>query len=264
MRLGWLGIGASAMTLGACSVLSLDGLAGSAGGSSDSGAGGDAPVDVAPVDGGGGGGSDAGDSAAANDGPATGTDGTAPADTGTEVGVDSPALPPYRIVFVTSQLYGGNLGGIGGADGKCQTLAKQAGLPGTFLAWISDGATTPASRMPHENLPYVLADGQTQVASDWNQLLSGSINFPINMTELKTQITPVPSCGPQGYLGNFVWTDTNNAAVQWNAGDTCTSWGSAAAGQTGSTGNASSTTYWTAWCVGVPCNVQAALYCVQQ
>jgi hypothetical protein len=173
-------------------------------------------------------------------------------------------LPPYRIVFVTSQLYGGNLGGVQGADSKCQTLAQHAGLPGTFFAWLSDGTVTPSSRMTHENLPYVLADGVTQVASDWNGLVSGSLANPIDMTELKSQVTPVPSCGPQGYLGNFVWTDTDDAAIEWNAGDTCGSWASSGTQTTGSTGNASSATYWTAWCVGVPCSVQAALYCVQQ
>jgi hypothetical protein len=65
-------------------------------------------------------------------------------------------------------------------------------------------------------------------------------------------------------VGNFVWTDTSSAAVEWNSGDECGSWGDGSNGTTGSTGNASSTTYWTQWCVGVPCDTQAAIYCVQQ
>ena len=77
-------------------------------------------------------------------------------------------------------------------------------------------------------------------------------------------MTPTPSCGPQGYLGLFVWTDTDGAGAQWNAGDTCASWASSGVATTGSTGNATSITYWSAWCVGVPCSTQAALYCVQQ
>jgi hypothetical protein len=265
MRLLGLAAGACAGALSACSLLSLDGLTGSTNGWADGATPhDDAPHDAAPADAGGGGGP--GDSPAPADGGGPGDVSVAPETGGGEVGPgpEAPSLPPYRIVFVTSQLYGGNLGGVQGADAKCQALAQHAGLPGTFFAWLSDGTVTPAARMPHENLPYVLADGNTQVAADWNALLSGTLDHAIDTTELRTQVTPVPSCGPQGYIGNFVWTDTSNAAVEWNNGDECASWASAGNGATGSTGNASSTIYWTEWCVGVPCGVQAALYCVQQ
>ena len=51
-------------------------------------------------------------------------------------------------VFVTSETYTGNLGGVAGADDKCQALADQAGLPGVYMAWIADSvpASAPATR----------------------------------------------------------------------------------------------------------------------
>ena len=48
--------------------------------------------------------------------------------------------------FVTSTGYSGDLGGIAGADAKCQERASAAGLPGTYLALITDGVLVPASR----------------------------------------------------------------------------------------------------------------------
>ncbi len=262
--LGLAAAGASCALLAACSLLSLDGLTGGGGGWAEGGAARpDAPSEGAASEASGSGGSSGGgDAQGATDagGPAPGDgaqDEPAPPDQ------DAPSLPPYRIVFVTSQLYGGNLGGVAGADAKCQALATAKGLPGTFLAWISDGTVSPASRMTHENLPYVLVDGHTQVASGWNALVSGTLDHAIDTTEQNTQVTAVPSCGPQQYLGLFVWTDTDDAGADWQ-GQTCTDWSTGASTTNGATGNATSTSYWTAWCIGVSCDTQAALYCVQQ
>src|SRR4029077_17175057 len=66
------------------------------------------------------------------------------------------------IVFVSSATYGGgNLGGLTGADPKCQSLATAAVLPGTYKAWLSDDTTSAASRLTHSTNPYVLVDGKT-------------------------------------------------------------------------------------------------------
>jgi len=50
-------------------------------------------------------------------------------------------IPVAHVAFVTSTTYTANLGGIAGADAKCQARANAAGLPGTFKAWISDSTT---------------------------------------------------------------------------------------------------------------------------
>jgi len=46
-------------------------------------------------------------------------------------------------VFVSSQTYVGNLGGVAGADSLCQGLATAAGLTGTFKAFLSDSGVNP-------------------------------------------------------------------------------------------------------------------------
>jgi len=45
---------------------------------------------------------------------------------------------PKHTIFVTSESYRGNLGGLSGADSKCQTQAENAGLTGTWKAILSD------------------------------------------------------------------------------------------------------------------------------
>src|SRR5262249_42934796 len=40
-------------------------------------------------------------------------------------------------VFVTSTTHDGNLGGLDGADAICASLAANAGLSGTYKAWLS-------------------------------------------------------------------------------------------------------------------------------
>ena len=52
------------------------------------------------------------------------------------VTLTEPATP--KTVFVSSQTYDGNLGGLAGADAKCQGLADAAGLKGTFKALLLD------------------------------------------------------------------------------------------------------------------------------
>ncbi|MFN8678271.1 MAG: hypothetical protein U0Z70_17955 [Thermomicrobiales bacterium] len=51
--------------------------------------------------------------------------------------------------FVTSQTFSGAaIGGLAGADAKCQTLATGAGLPGTYQAWLSDDTESAEFRFP--------------------------------------------------------------------------------------------------------------------
>ena len=81
-----------------------------------------------------------------------------------------PGCPALKRVFVTSTRYTGDLGGIPGADEKCQSHADAAGLAGTFLAWISDGVDSPATRFARSAEPYVRTDG-TKIAEDWDDLV---------------------------------------------------------------------------------------------
>ena len=53
-----------------------------------------------------------------------------------------------HIVFVTSEVYRGNLQGLAGADAKCAFLAEQAGLPGVAGLGIDLHGISPCKRAP--------------------------------------------------------------------------------------------------------------------
>jgi hypothetical protein len=65
-----------------------------------------------------------------SDGTSDGASSDAPND-----GAPVDAGPP-NVMFVTSSIYSGNLGGRSGADGICMAHAADAGLPGTFRAFL--------------------------------------------------------------------------------------------------------------------------------
>ena len=116
---------------------------------------------------------------------------------------------PHKKVFVTSASYNGNLGGVSGANEKCQLLATEVGLEGNFEAWVLN----PSSNFDRsfDNIPYYLIDG-TLVADNWIDLTDGGIQNPINMDE-NGDIVP---------SGTRAWTATNSGG---NAqGNDCNDW----------------------------------------
>ena len=81
-----------------------------------------------------------------------------------------------RRVFVTSTVYPiSAFAGLMGADTLCAAAASSASLGGTYKAWLSDELTNAASRLAHSNVPYVLVNGTTVVACDWNGLIGGNL-----------------------------------------------------------------------------------------
>jgi hypothetical protein len=177
------------------------------------------------------------------------------------------AVATGRVVFVSSALYDGNLGGLSGADSKCQGLASAAGLAGTYKAWLSDSTTAAASRLTHATTPYVLADG-TVVAQGWSQLVGGG--------DLLHAVTETESGGPAP-VGSFqcspgeptVWTNTDPYGKRLTAN--CSDWTSntVAPGFVG-VANTALSPWWTEDCESGPglaqvtCADTAAIYCIQQ
>jgi len=53
-----------------------------------------------------------------------------------------------RVALVSSVTCTSNLGGLAGADAKCNRLAAAAGLTGSYMAWMSVGVDDPDSRFP--------------------------------------------------------------------------------------------------------------------
>jgi cysteine-rich repeat protein len=167
-----------------------------------------------------------------------------------------------RTIFVTSKLYTGKLGGLAGADAQCQMLANTAKLPGVFLAWLSDGATTPASRFVKSAVPYVLTTG-IPVAQNWKDLTDGTLNHAIDTTESQG-LAPTPAGGCGGGTKPTVWTNSLANGTAWGA-DNCGGWNNTAG--VGRLGHAKATSFaWSKFCEGQAgsCAWQAALYCVEQ
>ncbi len=88
-----------------------------------------------------------------------------------------------KTIFVTSATFDSNLGGLTGADDKCQAEANGPAsiVPsGTYLAWLSDGTDSPDTRFTKSSHPYMLPDG-TKIAEDFTDLTDGSILHTINI-----------------------------------------------------------------------------------
>lgn len=87
-----------------------------------------------------------------------------------------------HLVFVTSSTYNGNLGGLSGADAKCQAQADAGGLGGSWRAILSDGSISAKDRLliggPIYDMHGLLV---AKNAEDlWDGALSQSIHVPEN------------------------------------------------------------------------------------
>ena len=112
---------------------------------------------------------------------------------GSEASCDGGGTPTSRIVFVTSDHYDSALEprplpcvgevGVSAGDCICEYHADQAGLDGTFLAWLSDSNSSPAADFVKSTVPYVRPDG-VMVASSWEDLTDTTILAPIEVNEL--------------------------------------------------------------------------------
>jgi Collagenase NC10 and Endostatin len=229
------------------------GATGGASGSDGAGAGGASIDGASGASGAGGGG--------VTDGGAG--DGGTSTDASREPGVNCSDASADKRVFVSSVLYTGNLGGLTGADSKCQTLADAAGLCGTFKAWLSDATTDAAARLTHATGNYVRTDGQI-VASGFSGLVSGTIQHAVNRTETNGA-APVGTVKCGGATVTPVWTGSTAAGANVMNGS-CSNWASSNSSPGGIFGNADATNAaWTAMCqIVAVCQSTAAIYCVEQ
>ena len=158
-------------------------------------------------------------------------------------------------VFVSSAIYNGNLGGLAGADQKCEALAAAANLGGSWMAWLSDGFSSPASRFISKGGPrlYARIDGKL-VANNWADLLSKPLLAPIDITE-KGQSPGDPS---------HVWTNTKPDGTTATFDKYCFGWISANSNGRGIWGQRTATdTKWSAE-NDDKCDAQNRLYCFEQ
>lgn len=176
--------------------------------------------------------------------------------TPTRTPTPTPTPVPKR-VFLASETYRGNLGGLTGADNKCQTLANNAGLGGTWKAWLSDGSTSALSRLLHSAVPYKLVDG-TLIANNWDDLITNGPRTAINKDQTSNTITS----------SLYVWTNTLRDGSRSGTSN-CSDWSSPANSVFGVNGYGSSfgsDGLWTHYdpVTTAPCSNYRRLYCFEQ
>ena len=153
-------------------------------------------------------------------------------------------------IFLTSQVSPANLGGLGGADRLCNALASAAGMPGRYVAWLSDSRTDAVARVT-SNGPYVTRSGIV-VASGLADLVDGGLRHPISQDEHGNDVPP-----------REVWTGTDPLGVR--TASTCDDWRYGAADAPyGSVGwNTAPDAKWTSVAVQF-CDRSMSLYCLEQ
>ncbi len=149
--------------------------------------------------------------------------------TPTPVPTGTPGL--FNIVFVTSTMHTGNFGGLAGADTICQQLAIDAGLPGTYVAWLSTATVDALGRLGGargfvrpDGAPF--ADQPSELATNvvWNALHLDENGADVGTAEVWTgtqkngtatsnTCTNWTSTSNKGHVGSSqggpaVWTDT--------------------------------------------------------
>ncbi len=168
-------------------------------------------------------------------------------------------------VFVTSATYTGDLvteaanaglgdftgDGLGAGDALCNDLARTAGLPGTYKAWLSDSTNSPSTTFVQSSIPYARVDGAV-VASSWQDLTDGVLQAPIRITE------------SNNFQFDLVWTGTNTDGTAVTPSNACGQWsqGGSVTGLSGFSGDTGRT--WTIDSAGHSCGNESNLYCFEQ
>jgi hypothetical protein len=149
---------------------------------------------------------------------------------------------PNYYVFITSVTYTGDLGGIEGADAKCNIVAAGSSIPTVasitdWRAWISNStlnATDHIVLTATEN--YTLVNG-TVIAMGASGLLNGTLENQINVNENGDPVTT-------GALGRpTAWTGTNALGSLEMPIYTCQDWTTSSPTERGYVGDAAEVNY---------------------
>lgn len=162
-------------------------------------------------------------------------------------------------VFVTSQTFNGNLGGLSGADEKCQALANAAGLGGTWVAWLSDSSHNASDRISKTNDGYYRLDG-VKIAANYSDLLDGEIENPINVYE-NLSVVGSELSGEEV----LVWTGTNSSSGALPSDPQyCSNWLDASHQTFGYCGKTSDTDQAWSMAAAAYCDTRHRLYCFEK
>lgn len=164
-------------------------------------------------------------------------------------GAGDGGTPAPKLVFVSSTEYTPAFDTLGAADAICQKLAGDAGLAGSYRAWLSDASGSPSTRFEHSTGPYELVSG-TNVAESWAALTSKPLAVSIDRTELDEAAT----------LSFEVWTGTHpNGTASDQHCEGWTASGKASIGDARELGSG-----WTELGFSGSCSGFRRLYCFEQ
>jgi len=179
-----------------------------------------------------------------------------------------------RGIFVSSQVFSGNLGGLSGADQYCENLAEAAGLRGDWMAWLSDNDVSAGLRIPGSSDPYVLTDG-TRVAAnfsvfttDRNDVDAIYLEHGIDLNEYGEEPTRGSAC-QSSPAGLPVWTSTLFTGDSLPFDPACGDWLSDATfteeeGYISLANARAIDSFWTVgYCAEYECGRTASIYCLQ-
>ena len=156
-------------------------------------------------------------------------------------------------VFITSNTYSGDLGGLDGADSICTAAANTAGIPGSYKAIISGVIEGANSRIEIRGEIYLVEAGvEVLVADNADDFWRNDLEVPINVNEngarLSSRVEP--------------WTGTSTGG--FSTGDTCLDWKTSTA-FSATTGDSSENraALWLSFTSYV-CSTQHPLYCIEE
>jgi len=129
------------------------------------------------------------------------------------------STPDHYRVFVTSQTFNGNLGGLAGADAKCMQAARDAHLSGTWKAYLGDSSIRPKDRLVPSYGKYLRMDG-TVIANNDSDLTDGSILRPISLNEFGQDVNWQYPGTAGVWIGNLL----NPTEHSGNDNYTCKDW----------------------------------------
>jgi hypothetical protein len=150
-------------------------------------------------------------------------------------------------IFLSSVTYSGDLGGLEGADEKCNAVATAAGLGGQWMAWVSD------------DVAGVDAIDRIEGEGPWIRVDDVEV-FPNRATLMArpSDLLDIDEDGDEfGEATLSVWTGTRSDG---SAGASCA--GFTDETTSGVIGNPRTPETWTGGSAG-PCGVQRHLYCFE-
>ena len=180
----------------------------------------------------------------------TGSPGTIKVETGIDGAVSLVCtLTNPRLMFVSSSLFDGNLGGLAGADIKCALMATAVGLPNGngYRAWLSTSTVDAKDRFGASSRPIATVT-LVKIADSLDNLRVGALASAPNRDQHGALVS-APA---------LAWTGTTVGGT--NSGTNCQSWSSASVqGLVGDAAMANSA--WTA--AGIQaCSASVRLYCI--